>query len=125
VPAAQPAPALSPAPKPAPKPEPAPAVDVKVVLAKYAAGVKAAILAQKYYPPAAERLGHTGDVKVSFTVDAGGSLARASIKSSSGYDELDNAALDAVRRAAPFPAIPAEAGRDNLALSITLSYTVQ
>jgi periplasmic protein TonB len=120
-------PPARPEPKPQPKPAPPtePPVDVKALLAQYAAGVKAAILAQKYYPPAAERLGHSGNVKVSFTLDAGGGLAGVSVKSSSGFDELDSAALDAVRRAAPFGALPAEVGRDELSLSITLKYTIE
>lgn len=120
-----PPPAMEP-PPPAlpPEPEPEPQVDVKALLTQYAAGVKAAILSQKYYPPAAERLGHSGDVKVSFTVAASGMLAGVSVKSSSGYDELDSAALDAVRRAAPFSAIPVETGKDELSLSITLKYSI-
>ncbi len=120
-----PAPKLEPAPQPGPAPQPAPAqpqVDAQALLTQYAAGVKAAILAQKFYPPAAERLGQSGSVKVSFSLDAGGGLAGVSVKSSSGFDELDNAALDAVRRAAPFPAIPTETGRNEMNLSITLTY---
>ena len=108
---------------PLPEPE-APEVDVEALLQMYAAHVKARILGEKYYPAVAERLGHTGAVKVSFTVAAGGGLASARVKYSSGYDDLDNAALDAVQRAAPFDQIPLEIARDSLSLSITLRYTL-
>jgi len=111
-------------PPPPPEPEPEPVVDVQALLLSYAGEVKAAILAEKYYPPVAERLGHTGSVKVGFTVAADGSLAGVRVKSGSGWDELDAAALEAVRRAAPFDQLPPESGRDELGLSITLKYSL-
>lgn len=118
------APAKPQPPKPKPPPPPAPAVDVKALLSDYAAGVKRAIVRQKTYPEIAERLGHEGSVKISFTLSADGSLESVSIRSSSGFDELDEAALAAVRDAAPFDALPEEAGRSELALSITLNFNL-
>jgi protein TonB len=47
-----------------------------------------------------------GDVVVSFTVTASGGLGGVSVARSSGLPALDSAAVAAVRRAAPFPAIP-------------------
>lgn len=47
-----------------------------------------------------------GDVVVSFTVTSSGGLGGVSIARSSGVAALDSAAIAAVRRAAPFPAIP-------------------
>jgi protein TonB len=81
-------------------------------------------LRHKAYPAIAERLGHEGAVKVGFAVDASGSLLSASVRSSSGFNELDQAALDAVQQAAPFDAIPAAAGKDLLSLSITLKFSL-
>lgn len=118
------APAPKPATMPQSQPKPAPAIDVKSLLASYAGGVKAAILRHKAYPATAERLGHEGAAKVSFTIDIDGSLQSATIRSSSGYDELDEAALDAVRSAAPFDSIPAEARKDQLSMSITLKFSL-
>lgn len=118
-------PALPVKPAPAkPQPKPEPAIDIRSLLASYAATVKAAILRHKTYPAVAERLAHEGAVKVSFTIDAGGSLISASVKSSSGFDELDQAALDAVSNAAPFAAIPVEAEKSQLNLSITLKFNL-
>lgn len=61
-----------------------------------------------------------GDVRVSFTVTASGGLAGLRIASSSGSPELDKAALAIVRRAAPFPPIPPEAGRSSWAFTLPL-----
>jgi periplasmic protein TonB len=123
---ALPAPKLPPAaPTPHPAaPKPEPAVDVKAVLAAYASGLKSSIIRHKAYPAVAERLGHEGAVKIGFTVDASGSLDAVTVKSSSGYDELDSAALDAVRAAAPFDPIPVETGKARLNLSITLKFNL-
>jgi len=60
------------------------------------------------------------DVRVSFTVTASGGLAGLSIASSSGSPELDKTALAIVRRAAPFPPIPPEAGRSSWAFTLPL-----
>ncbi|MGN6534427.1 MAG: TonB family protein [Mesorhizobium sp.] len=60
------------------------------------------------------------DVRVSFTVTASGGLAGLSIASSSGAPELDKTALAIVRRAAPFPPIPPEAGRSSWAFTLPL-----
>lgn len=107
---------------PAPEPEPEPKVEIEAILREWQAGIKAAIEAQKQYPAIAERLGHTGSVKFRFSLDAGGGLLSVSVKSSSGWEELDAAALNAVRAAAPFASIPQELGRDELALSMTLRF---
>lgn len=120
-------------PKPPPEPPPAPppdqvpeeVVDVQALLLSYASGVKAQVLAHKRYPIVAQRLGHSGDVQVGFTIDQNGELTRARIKASSGWSELDDAALEAVSLAAPFEAIPPETGREELSLSITLKFILE
>ncbi|MER9790832.1 TonB family protein [Mesorhizobium sp. M0213] len=53
----------------------------------------------------------TGTATVAFTVASNGSVRSARLTGSSGVAALDKAALDAVRRASPFPPIPEGAGR--------------
>ncbi|MER9835538.1 TonB family protein [Mesorhizobium sp. M0145] len=53
----------------------------------------------------------TGTATVAFTVGSNGSVRSARLTGSSGVAALDKAALDAVRRASPFPPIPEGAGR--------------
>ncbi|MGN6514553.1 MAG: energy transducer TonB [Rhizomicrobium sp.] len=48
---------------------------------------------QRYYPALATRLGHEGTTTISFTVNADGSVSDVKIAQSSGYDELDQAAI--------------------------------
>ena len=59
--------------------------------------------------PAMSRRGAT---RVAFTVSGAGGLAALSVAQSSGAQRIDQAALDLVRRAAPFPAPPPGARRD-------------
>jgi len=57
------------------------------------------------------RVSSRGTAVVAFTVADGGGLASATLARASGSAELDNAALDHIRRAAPFPAPPPGAQR--------------
>lgn len=55
------------------------------------------------YPPAARRSAQQGQVVLSFILRADGTVDDLSIRTSSGFAELDDAALAAVRSAKPFP----------------------
>ena len=108
-----------------PEPEQAADVDSEALLREYAAEIKALIEAEKFYPAAAERLGHSGTVKVGFTVNALGHVSGIYVKEASGYRTLDDAGMEAVRRAGGFPKIPPGLGRDSLALSVSLNYSLR
>ncbi len=73
------------------------------------------------YPPAARRDRLRGEVHVAFTVTGGGGVAGARVVRSSGYPMLDEAALETVRRAAPFPPIPD--GRADWSFTVPLAFT--
>ena len=60
------------------------------------------------------------DVQIAFVVSAAGGVGGVRIVKSSGSPELDEAAVATVHRAAPFPPIPAEAGRANWAFTLPL-----
>ncbi|WP_394689539.1 TonB family protein [Hoeflea sp.] len=75
------------------------------------------------YPREAKRKRIRGEVVVSFSVSANGGVSRVRIARSSGHSILDNAAREAVRRAAPFPRIPAGSGRSSWSFSVPLGFT--
>lgn len=75
------------------------------------------------YPREAKRDRLRGTTVVSFTVSSNGSVGGVRVARSSGSPVLDRAAAEAVRRAAPFPAIPAGAGRSSWAFSVPLAFT--
>lgn len=51
-----------------------------------------------------------GNVEIAFTITANGSVVNLQVRKSSGKPALDKGALDVVRKASPFPAIPPETG---------------
>jgi protein TonB len=63
-----------------------------------------------------------GEVQVMFTVLADGRATGVHVARSSGSPALDQAALDTVTRAAPFPPIPADAGRKTWTFTMPLQF---
>jgi protein TonB len=61
------------------------------------------------YPAMARRMGWEGKVVVSFLVLSDGSVRDVRVVQGSGHSALDRGAVEAVRKAAPFPKPPAEA----------------
>jgi protein TonB len=74
------------------------------------------------YPAAAGSRRLRGVAEVRFVVSAGGDVGGVRLVASSGSPLLDKAALEAVRRAAPFPPIPAGAGRSNWPFTVPLAF---
>lgn len=74
------------------------------------------------YPKSAVS-GGRGETQVAFTVLPDGNATGIRIVSSSGSPVLDQAAVDAVRRASPFPPIPAEAGRGQWPFAVPVLFT--
>lgn len=60
----------------------------------------------KYFPEDALLRGHSGSPTLEVTIDASGELREVLVRRSSGSRVLDQAALDILRRAAPFDPFP-------------------
>ncbi|HMN70373.1 MAG TPA: TonB family protein [Rhodoblastus sp.] len=71
--------------------------------------VLAQLQRSKHYPPAARDKNITGQPVITFSLAPSGALSSVSLVRSSGAPILDQAALEMVRRAAPFPPNPAGA----------------
>jgi TonB family protein len=97
-------------------------IDIESLLARYIETIKIAVRNAKSYPQMSQRLRETGSTQINFTVASNGELTSASITESSGYDRLDQAAIDAVRAAAPFDPIPPDSGLETVSMSITLIF---
>lgn len=67
------------------------------------------VMQRLVYPLQARRMGWGGRVTVSFVVSEDGSARNIAVRESSGYQILDNCAMDTVRKVAPFPKPPAPA----------------
>ena len=70
-------------------------------------------IGQLNYPAAAAKLNRTGQLVLKVSINPNGTLASVAIIHSSGYDELDFAALDIVRQSQPFDPLPLQLPREN------------
>jgi protein TonB len=79
----------------------------------------------KRYPSTAQARGERGIVQLSFSLDGQGRVTASRIAKSSGSSALDEATLDLVRRAQPFPPPPAEMGSGQVNLTVPIRYSIQ
>ena len=94
------------------------------IRARYLARVAALLEKAKRYPLLARRRGQEGTAVVRFSIGADGTLSGLEVARSSGARLLDEAAMDMVRRAAPFPPVPAELG-GALVLSVPVVFELR
>lgn len=71
--------------------------------------IRDTVLKNLSYPLIARKMGWTGKVMLSFFISHDGSVKGIKVTQSSGIDVLDKNAIEAVKKAAPFPRPPAEA----------------
>ncbi|MFP4466111.1 MAG: energy transducer TonB [Candidatus Goldiibacteriota bacterium] len=84
--------------------------------------VKQRIQNARKYPYTARKHGVEGEVTAEFEIKRSGDIGQVKLVSSSGADILDNEALATVKRAAPYPEIPAVHKENILKKRITLIF---
>ena len=87
---------------------------------KYPGQVQVRVSRATRYPASAK--GSNGEAHVTFTVAANGGISGIKLSRSSGNAALDDAALAAVERAAPFPPIPEDAGRSSWTFTVPVAF---
>jgi len=81
----------------------------------------ARIAKYRLYPGSARSTRALGVACIHFRMDRAGHVLSATLARSSGYADLDRAALDTLRRADPLPPIPADRP-DELELSVPVEF---
>ena len=79
---------------------------VALARADYLTHLRSLFERNKEYPRRARRRGHSGTVVVHVVIGRDGRLKEHRVKTSSGHRTLDRGALEIIRRAEPFPALP-------------------
>jgi protein TonB len=69
------------------------------------------------YPEEAARKGITGDLYITFTILKDGTLGEVRLIRTSGYEDLDEAAMNAVKEAAPYWPLPDDWEGDKLTIT--------
>lgn len=98
-------------------------MDVKY--AAYLVKIKKKILRIWKYPEKAFKKSKEGTVVVKLSIDASGTLATATIMSSSGTIELDEGALGVVQAASPFDPLPEQYNLSRLNILASLQYKIR
>jgi TonB family protein len=100
-------------------------VDLGNLRGLFTGKVRQRISNAKYYPRIARRRGMEGRPIVAFTLDKNGRLLQAALAQTSGYQLLDQAALEAVQQAAPYPEIPAPLKMDSFQFKLPISFILK
>lgn len=91
----------------------------------YLQQVRTRIEEGRRYPLTARKLGQEGRVLVRFVIATDGGLEELELGESCGTRSLDEAALAALRAAAPFPAPPEEFFPDAAAMQIVIAFALR
>lgn len=80
--------------------------DAETIKARYEQKISAWLQQHRIYPPMAKQLGQHGQPVLRLRIDRSGDVKFFTVDRPTGYQLIDEAALDMVRRASPFPAPP-------------------
>ncbi|MEE9445153.1 MAG: energy transducer TonB [Cocleimonas sp.] len=92
---------------------------------QYGSSIRQLIEQRKVYPRRAKRRKMQGVVKVAFSVNKSGVVSKLRIHQSSGSKLLDKSALEAVKKAGRFPALPAGINKQFLSYIIPIAYRLK
>lgn len=99
--------------------------DLSAVRGLFTGKVRQRIANAKYYPRVARRRGMEGQPIIAFTLGRDGRLMEIDLAKTSGYQLLDQAALEAVHQAAPYPKIPASLEMDSFQFKLPISFVLK
>jgi protein TonB len=97
----------------------------RATVSSYEARVLAHLSRHRIYPPEAQRDGISGISTVRFALAADGHVISAALARGSGASLLDQAAVDMVHRASPFPPIPPEVGRARMDFAAPIRFDLR
>jgi protein TonB len=99
--------------------------DINAAKSQYGNTLGRAIAKHKQYPKIAAMRGWQGDCLLDLKLDGNGNVLSASVKESSGYEALDNQALEMVRKASPFPAPPEALRGRSFNITVPVSFKLE
>ena len=99
--------------------------ELKQLRKEFSRTVREKIARAKVFPKFKGRREFEGKPVVAFTINRSGVLTKCSIVRSSGHRILDRSALESVKKAVPYPAIPDKLDDESINLKLTISYTLK
>jgi len=80
---------------------------------------------KKHYPRRARRSGEEGEVLVSFMIGQTGDISLIRVSRSSGYENLDQAAVKTIARVSPLQPLPDELGMASWELAVPIAFDLR
>ncbi len=102
-----------------------PSRNLELLSKSFSDSVWGKISVAKFYPKIARRHGWEGKPVIEFQVGKNGNLVSYSIAVASPYEVLNQAALDAVKNASPYPKIPEPLQRDSIIFKLPISFILE
>ena len=93
-------------------------------LKNYIGQIRRSVLGAKRYPEASRRAGRQGVLKVQFTILKNGQLGKVRLVTKTDYQELNQAAMAAVKGAAPFTGIPDSIMAQSMSFIVPIKFKV-
>ena len=91
----------------------------------YLRGLQQAIARNRFYPQGARREDRKGVVTVAFTVQSDGRLSDVRVTKGSGFDVLDQAAVETLRRLGRYKPIPPATGRNRWPVRVPIVFDLR
>ncbi len=98
--------------------------ELKKSLLRYQDSIKQKIQESKKYPLWALRSKHQGIARIAFNVLPSGIVNGLSLVQSSGFKELDEEALETVRRVSPFAPFPEILNEDKIRIEVDIVFVI-
>ena len=102
-----------------------PTASSSTALPQWSSRIAVLLERNKRYPATARARREEGTTHVAFVLDRQGRLLSSRIEQSSGIPALDQEALDLLRRAQPFPALPAEFADAQISLTVPIKFALR
>ncbi|MDR2258486.1 MAG: TonB family protein [Treponema sp.] len=95
-------------------------------ISRYLAAIRSLIDQRKEYPYQARRQEQEGTILIRFTVTRQGTLAGEPVlEKKSRHARLNTSAIEAVKKAAPYPPFPGEIGEDEMSFQVAVSFSLK
>ena len=92
---------------------------------QYTHSIQLKIAKAKTYPALARERNQQGKAFLSFKLNKAGEILELLVENSSGHEILDEAAIKAIKEAAPFPNIPESLNKNFASLKIPISFVLR
>jgi periplasmic protein TonB len=97
-------------------------IDFEKLWSEYSYLIRMRVASAKTYPESAREKNQQGKATLSLKLGKDGSILNVSIGNSSGHKILDQAAIDAIKDAAPYPKIPDKLDKQYVLLKLPISF---